>query len=111
MFDFDKISEKATRRLAGHTSRRSFISKLGAVLVAAPVFPLLPVHRARAQGKPQGKPSEFAALAQTSRSKANSASSAAKTAGGVAQSSVAELKPGPFARRRFCGDGLVTTAA
>jgi len=65
MFDFDKISEKATRRLAGHTSRRSFISKLGAVLVAAPVFPLLPVHRARAQGKPQGKPSEFAALAQT----------------------------------------------
>ena len=65
MFDLDKISEKATRRLAGHTSRRGFISRLGAILVAAPVFPLLPVHRARAQGKPQGKPSDFATLAQT----------------------------------------------
>jgi methylamine dehydrogenase light chain len=65
MFDIDKISETYTRRLAGHTSRRSFLSRFGALLVAAPVFPLLPVQRARAQGKPQGEPSDFARLAQT----------------------------------------------
>lgn len=52
-FNADAISEKLLRRLAGHTSRRSMLSRLGAALVAAPVFPLLPVGRAEAQtGKP-----------------------------------------------------------
>lgn len=46
----DKLSESATRRLANKTSRRSLLSKLGALLVAAPVFPLLPVQRAKAAG-------------------------------------------------------------
>jgi methylamine dehydrogenase light chain len=62
MGHFDKLSERATRRLAGRTSRRSVLAKLGALIVAAPVFPLLPVHRARAQ-KPAA-PSDFAATAQ-----------------------------------------------
>jgi methylamine dehydrogenase light chain len=65
MFDIDKVSEKAVRYLAEQTSRRSFLSRFGAALVAAPVFPLLPVQRARAQAKPQGEPSDFARLAQT----------------------------------------------
>ena len=45
---FDRFGERITRRLAGYTSRRSFISRLGMALAAAPVLPLLPVSRARA---------------------------------------------------------------
>jgi len=45
---FDKIGERFTRKLAQRSSRRSFLSRFGAVLVAAPVVPLLPVQRARA---------------------------------------------------------------
>jgi methylamine dehydrogenase light chain len=59
---FDKLGERAIRRLARHTSRRSFLSRLGAVAVAAPLFPLLPVQRAVAQ-KPS-RASDFGALAQ-----------------------------------------------
>lgn len=44
----DKISERLTRDLAGRTSRRSLLSRFGAAIVAAPVFPLLPVSRASA---------------------------------------------------------------
>ena len=50
---FDRFSERVTRRLAGYTSRRGFLSKLGAVIAAAPVFPLLPVARATAAENPQ----------------------------------------------------------
>ena len=45
----DAIGERLLRRFAGASSRRSLLSKLGAALVAAPVFPLLPVSRAEAQ--------------------------------------------------------------
>ena len=45
-FTFDKLGERVTRRLAGYSSRRGFLSKLGMALVAAPVIPLLPVARA-----------------------------------------------------------------
>jgi methylamine dehydrogenase light chain len=66
-FNSDQIGEKLLRGLAGHTSRRSMISRLGLALVAAPVFPLLPVSRAEA-GKPdrslQGR-TKFARDAQT----------------------------------------------
>ncbi len=66
-FDANTISEKFLRRLAGRTSRRSIISRLGVALVAAPLFPLLPVSRARAE-KPdrslQGR-TAFARDAQT----------------------------------------------
>jgi methylamine dehydrogenase light chain len=45
----DRLSERLVRKLARNTSRRSLLSKLGAALVAAPVFPLLPVTRAAGQ--------------------------------------------------------------
>ena len=48
----DRIGEKLVRRLAGHTSRRGLLSRLGLALAAAPVFPVLPISRAQAQGKP-----------------------------------------------------------
>jgi methylamine dehydrogenase light chain len=63
-FDFDKIGEKFTRRLAGKASRRSIISRLGAALVAAPVFPLLPIDRASAQPVDPTKLSDFQKKAQ-----------------------------------------------
>lgn len=47
-FPFDKFSERITRRLAGYSSRRGFLSKLGMAMVAAPVVPLLPVARVTA---------------------------------------------------------------
>ena len=50
-FSVEKLSEQATRRLASQTSRRSLLSKLGTLLIAAPMFPLLPVQRARASDK------------------------------------------------------------
>jgi methylamine dehydrogenase light chain len=45
---FDKFSERITRRLAGYSSRRGFLSKLGMAMIAAPVIPLLPVARVTA---------------------------------------------------------------
>ena len=44
----DKFSERVTRRLAGFSSRRGFIAKIGLALMAAPVLPLLPVARVTA---------------------------------------------------------------
>ncbi len=67
-FDPDAIGEAVLRRFAGVTSRRGILSRLGLALVAAPVFPLLPVSRAEA-GKPDHSPdakTAFARDAQTS---------------------------------------------
>ena len=47
-FDIDGLGEKLLRKFAGNSSRRSFLTKLGATIVAAPAFPLLPVSRANA---------------------------------------------------------------
>ncbi len=59
----DKLSERVTRRLAGYSSRRGFLSKLGALMIAAPVLPLLPVARATA-AEPSSK-TDFERYAQT----------------------------------------------
>lgn len=48
LFDTDRIGEAMLRRFAGRTSRRSVLARVGAVVVAAPAFPLLPVNRAEA---------------------------------------------------------------
>jgi methylamine dehydrogenase light chain len=62
-FDVESLGEHVTRRLARRTSRRSLLSKLGAALVAAPLFPLLPVQRARAADKVNE--TDFSRAAQT----------------------------------------------
>ncbi len=48
-FTFDAISERVTRRLAGGLSRRNALSRLGALMAAAPLLPILPVARAEAE--------------------------------------------------------------
>ena len=50
-FNADLLGERLVRKLAGHTSRRGMLSKIGLALAAAPVFPVLPISRAQAQGK------------------------------------------------------------
>ncbi|MEP6547287.1 MAG: methylamine dehydrogenase light chain [Gammaproteobacteria bacterium] len=49
----DRLGERLTRKLAGYSSRRSFIARLGMALAAAPVLPLLPVARAKAADAPK----------------------------------------------------------
>ncbi|MBU6166617.1 MAG: methylamine dehydrogenase (amicyanin) light chain [Alphaproteobacteria bacterium] len=66
-FSIDALGEKWLRGFAGRSSRRSFLTRLGATLVAAPVFPLLPVSRANAaktDRSPEAK-TAFARNAQT----------------------------------------------
>ncbi|MDX3884330.1 MULTISPECIES: methylamine dehydrogenase (amicyanin) small subunit [Edaphosphingomonas] len=66
--DMDGIGEKLARRLAGRTSRRSMISRVGTALVAAPLFPLLPVDRMKAHAAEPAEPdtrSDFQKKAQT----------------------------------------------
>jgi methylamine dehydrogenase light chain len=62
---FDRLSERFTRALAGFSSRRSFVSRLGAALVVAPVLPLLPVARsAPAPANPAAGVTDFERHAQ-----------------------------------------------
>ncbi len=42
---FDEMIEKVSRRVAGHTSRRSFIGKVGTTMLGIGLVPLLPVDR------------------------------------------------------------------
>jgi methylamine dehydrogenase light chain len=48
-FNFDALSERVTRRLAGGLSRRNALARFGALIAAAPVLPILPVARAEAE--------------------------------------------------------------
>ena len=48
----DRLSEHSARVLAQQTSRRSTLSRLGALLVGTTVFPVLPVARAAGGGDP-----------------------------------------------------------
>ena len=52
MANVDGIGERIARRLARRSSRRSLLARLGAAVVAAPLFPLLPVARAAAPARP-----------------------------------------------------------
>ena len=48
----DRLVERGARQLARHTSRRSFLSRLGAALVGTAALPLLPVARAAGDERP-----------------------------------------------------------
>ncbi|HWS65866.1 MAG TPA: methylamine dehydrogenase (amicyanin) small subunit [Steroidobacteraceae bacterium] len=52
----DRMVERVARIIARRTSRRSLLTRLGVFLVAAPVFPLLPVSRALAATAPPKAP-------------------------------------------------------
>jgi methylamine dehydrogenase light chain len=69
---FDRLIEVASRRSAQRASRRSFLSRAGGWLCAAPALPLLPVARAaqaadasKAAPKQRAFASDFANKAQT----------------------------------------------
>ncbi|WP_342628801.1 methylamine dehydrogenase (amicyanin) small subunit [Nguyenibacter vanlangensis] len=62
---FDRVTERMTRFLAGRSSRRSALARLGGWAAAIPAFPLLPVSRDEARaGTLLRAPSPFAAKAQ-----------------------------------------------
>jgi methylamine dehydrogenase light chain len=54
----DTLGERLVRTLARRTSRRSLLTRLGAILVVAPSLPLLPVSRASAAEQRPGDQSE-----------------------------------------------------
>jgi methylamine dehydrogenase light chain len=67
-FGADKVGERWVRRLAGHTSRRGVLGRLGFALVAAPIFPVLPVSRANA-GKPDRSGQAYTGFARSAQTK------------------------------------------
>lgn len=67
-FNMDAVGETLLRAFAGRTSRRSFLNRLGATLVAAPAFPLLPVSRANA-GQKDRSPEARTAFARNAQTK------------------------------------------
>jgi len=48
----DRISEDSARTLARHTSRRSFVARIGSLLLGTAAIPLLPVARANSDSRP-----------------------------------------------------------
>jgi methylamine dehydrogenase light chain len=47
----DRLTETTLRRIAGRSSRRSVLTRLGGAVAAVPAFMLLPVSRAGATTK------------------------------------------------------------
>lgn len=68
IFNADSFGEKVLRRFAGGTSRRGMLARIGVALVAAPIFPVLPVSRAEAAKPDRSHETKtvFARQAQTS---------------------------------------------
>ncbi len=52
----DRLTEKSSRKIAQQSSRRSFLTGLGTVLVGSAAIPLLPVARAAGAGSGNGYP-------------------------------------------------------
>ncbi|MET0271723.1 MAG: methylamine dehydrogenase light chain [Phenylobacterium sp.] len=69
MSKIDALSERLTRNLAGRSSRRSLLSKLGATLVGASLLPVLPVARAEAQPRRATTPAQLSDFARTAQTK------------------------------------------
>jgi methylamine dehydrogenase light chain len=67
-FKPDQVGERWMRRLASFTSRRGFLSRLGAVVVTATTLPLLPVSRAFA-AKPDRTVQSKTGFARSAQSK------------------------------------------
>ncbi len=68
-FGFDDIVEKMTRRVAGRTSRRGWIGKLGMVVAGVGLTPLLPVDRRGRVGRVLGGTAEAASGGDNPRAK------------------------------------------
>ena len=51
---FDRLTERATRGVAGSTSRRSLLQRIGATAIGIGAFPLLPVLRSNAFAQASG---------------------------------------------------------
>ena len=60
---FDRVIERASRRIAQTSSRRSFLARLGAALAGGAVLPILPVDRTGRLKLAHAQ--EFAKTAQT----------------------------------------------
>lgn len=58
MNKLDRLVTRLSRRVAQHSSRRSFLAKIGGVLVGASALPLLPVARGAASSTRQPLPGE-----------------------------------------------------
>ncbi|RDD60533.1 methylamine dehydrogenase (amicyanin) small subunit [Ferruginivarius sediminum] len=59
----DRVFERMSRAMANHTSRRSFLARVGMALVGGAVLPILPVDRTGRTKEAQA--AEFAKTAQT----------------------------------------------
>lgn len=62
--DVNALGERLTRRLARRVSRRRTLARMGAFLVGASAFPVLPVDRPARAAQPANAMTDFTRLAQ-----------------------------------------------